>query len=241
MNSPYVLVVSSSASPNALLQSLELDGIAARSVDRPNTALELLRVSEPAVVIMDLNGRGIEGLKGCRLVAAATAAPIVIWANELTSIERIAAMMVGAAEILPPTLSLNEVSIRLGQYVREKQAKVERRRFQVGNLIVDLPRRQATVDGRRVPLTKLEFTVLAFLSSRNGEVCTRSEVIAAVWGPNWVGAPNVLDTHIVHIRAKLLDANASPVIATVRGFGYCIEAPGPDGPANLIALATLLV
>jgi DNA-binding response OmpR family regulator len=77
------------------------------------------------------------------------------------------------------------------------------------------------VDGTAVPLTRTEFDVLAALSRDPGVVFTRAQLIAAVWGPNWVGNEHLVDVHIGHLRRKLGDdAALGRYVRTVRGVGY---------------------
>lgn len=82
------------------------------------------------------------------------------------------------------------------------------------------------VDGEPVELTRTEFDVLAALSARPRRVFTRAELIAEVWGDNWVGDEHLVDVHIGHLRRKLGDDAASPqFVRTVRGVGYGMGAP----------------
>ena len=95
----------------------------------------------------------------------------------------------------------------------------------VGTIRIDTGRRKVFVNSIEMATTKTEFEILTSLGQRPGEIVTRQELIEHVWGEQWFGAPNVLDTHITHLRAKLLEAGCGSPVNTVRGVGFYIEPP----------------
>lgn len=91
----------------------------------------------------------------------------------------------------------------------------------LGLLTIDLGRREVRVDDEEVATTRIEFSLLEQLCRRPTEVCTREDLLDAVWGPTWVGDNHVVDVHLSNLRRKL--DKASPdikVIHTVRGVGF---------------------
>jgi len=73
-------------------------------------------------------------------------------------------------------------------------------------------------------LSPTEFKLLRYLILNPGRVLSRAELLEAVWGYDFGGASNVVDTYIGYLRRKL-DPLGPPVITTVRGFGYALRAP----------------
>jgi DNA-binding response OmpR family regulator len=70
-------------------------------------------------------------------------------------------------------------------------------------------------------LTRTEFDLLAALTRDPGLVLSRTQLISAIWGPDWVGDTHLVDVHIAHLRRKLGDtASRGAYIRTVRGVGY---------------------
>ena len=90
---------------------------------------------------------------------------------------------------------------------------------------VDLARHTVTVAGRPVTLTRKEFQVLALLAGSGGAVCTRSRIVAEVWGRSWAGAHRTLDVHVATLRTKL---GRPELVQTVRGVGYRLDLAGGD-------------
>jgi DNA-binding response OmpR family regulator len=94
----------------------------------------------------------------------------------------------------------------------------------LGPLVVDTGRHEIRLADREVAATRIEFSLLEHLCRRPTEVCARTELLDAVWGPNWVGDTHVVDVHLSNLRRKL--EHASPevkVIHTVRGVGFRLD------------------
>jgi two-component system response regulator MtrA len=92
----------------------------------------------------------------------------------------------------------------------------------VGGLTLDVARRRALVGSREVRLTEIESALLAHLMGRSGQVCSREELMAEVWGYSDAAGSRTVDVHVAELRAKL---GESLRIRTVRGVGYGVEVP----------------
>ncbi|MGH9134189.1 MAG: winged helix-turn-helix domain-containing protein [Ilumatobacteraceae bacterium] len=91
----------------------------------------------------------------------------------------------------------------------------------LGPLTVDTGRHEIRLDDQEVMATRIEFSLLEHLCRRPTEVCARTELLDAVWGPNWVGDTHVVDVHLSNLRRKLETINnETRVIHTVRGVGF---------------------
>jgi len=96
----------------------------------------------------------------------------------------------------------------------------------VGTLVVAPGRREASVDGRKLDLTRLEFDLLAHLARRSPEVVTRRELLAEVWQQPYGGADKTVDVHLSWLRRKLGETGSEPrYLHTVRGVGVRLAAP----------------
>jgi two-component system OmpR family response regulator len=94
----------------------------------------------------------------------------------------------------------------------------------LGPLLVDTGRHEIRLDDEEVVATRIEFSLLEHLCRRPTEVCSRKELLDAVWGPNWVGDDHVVDVHLSNLRRKLEKASAiRRVIHTVRGVGFRLD------------------
>jgi DNA-binding response OmpR family regulator len=214
-------------------QYLAGEGFAVLTAGDGLTALELARRHQPTVVVLDLTLPGLDGLEVCRRLHTFSAAYVIMLTAKAEEIDRIIGLEVGADDYLTKPFSPRELVARVRAMLRRPRGSAPapsavppRQRF--GDLLLDHERRAVTVAGVPVPLTTLEFTLLATLAAHPGRVFTRAQVLERVWGTDYFGDEHVVDVHMVHLRKKLGDDAAAPrYIETVRGAGYrFVEAPG---------------
>jgi DNA-binding response OmpR family regulator len=94
----------------------------------------------------------------------------------------------------------------------------------VGDLTLDLVRHEARRAGRVIELTAKEFALLEYLMRHRGQVLTRTHITDAVWHYDLDALSNVVDIYIHYLRDKIDQGFSCPLIKTVRGVGYKIEA-----------------
>jgi DNA-binding response OmpR family regulator len=95
----------------------------------------------------------------------------------------------------------------------------------VSDLHVDSRRRRVSRGGRSIELTAREFDVLEFLARHQGEVLPKSHILAGVWEFAFDGDPNIVEVYVRRLRRKIDEPFAVPLITTVRGAGYRLDAP----------------
>jgi DNA-binding response OmpR family regulator len=140
---------------------------------------------------------------------------------------RAAVLFSGADDAVSIPISPEELAARchaLLRRPRQMQSRLDSAMtstLTLGPLTIDLGRREVRVDDEEVATTRIEFSLLEQLCRRPTEVCTREDLLDAVWGPKWVGDNHVVDVHLSNLRRKL--DKAAPdvkVIHTVRGVGF---------------------
>ena len=95
---------------------------------------------------------------------------------------------------------------------------------QTGSLTLDLLGRTAMRNGRRIELLNKEYQLLDYLTRHAGQVVTRTMLIEAIWDYNFDPGTNVVDVHVSRLRAKIDGPEDVPMIRTVRGSGYRLDA-----------------
>ena len=111
--------------------------------------------------------------------------------------------------------------LRRPRQIQQRTDNVATSVLELGPLTIDLGRREVRVDEEEVQTTRIEFSLLEQLCRRPTEVCTREDLLDAVWGPKWVGDSHVVDVHLSNLRRKLDKvAPDTKVIHTVRGVGF---------------------
>jgi DNA-binding response OmpR family regulator len=94
----------------------------------------------------------------------------------------------------------------------------------VGPLVLDRRRRELRASGRAVPLTFSEYQVVEALMARPGELFSRQDLLAAIWGESAYREPRGIDVHIRHLREKLEESPEAPqLFLTVRSVGYRLQ------------------
>jgi DNA-binding response OmpR family regulator len=187
---------------------------------------------DPDLVVLDLAIPGFDALEVCRQLRATTTAYLVVLSARQRILDAIGEP-VAADEFIVDPISPRDLVIRLRAMMRKPdQTTAARTRTpqphpeeptskSFGKLRIDFAHRHAALAGTPVPLTRIEFEILAALASRPGSVFTRRQLLAAVWGEPHSVCPQSVGVHIGNLRRKLGDDSAAPRhVITVRGSGY---------------------
>ena len=144
-----------------------------------------------------------------------------------------------AALMLEPTIVLPSPSPSSSFWrgsrpvVRRRERQVVNDVLEAGDLSLDLLTRQAWHGEQLIDLTAREFTLLEAFLRRPNEVMTRPQLLAQVWGLDYLGASNVVDVYVRYLRTKLKAAGGAVGLETVRGAGYRLRAPREPGPRRV--------
>ena len=177
----------------------------------------------PDLVLLDLNLPGLDGTEICRQLRnneATRAVPIIMLTARVEERDKIGGLELGADDYITKPFSIKEVLARVRAVLRRAgHGSSDLRVMTRGPLVLDEARRQVTVDGQPVKLTRKEFDLLADLMRRPGLVLTREQLLERVWDYDHPGATRTVDVHIRQLRKKL-GSEADDCIETVVGVGY---------------------
>jgi DNA-binding response OmpR family regulator len=217
------LVLLTDRSPEQALPASLAVGLDVKVEPLSVDALARLPDLEPEAVLVD-GGQDPATAHSLLEVLGGSGVPLVA-VLEPRDLERFAWEEV-ADELLYPTASASEISVRLAMLRRRLSGPAEGD-IQLGRLALSTDTYQVTVDGRPLDLTYKEFELLRFLASRPGRVFTRAALLREVWGYDFYGGTRTVDVHIRRLRAKL-GPEHEHLIETVRGVGYRAADVGPD-------------
>jgi DNA-binding response OmpR family regulator len=190
-----------------------------------DTGLDLALRGTYDLLILDLMLPGRSGLDICKQVRARKLQPAILMLTARGAIEdRVAGLRIGADDYLVKPFAMEELVARVDALLRRGRAITDTQRLQVGDLTLDLLRREAQRDGRIIELTAKEFALLEYLMRHPGQVLTRTQIIDHVWRYDSDALSNVVDIYIHYLRDKIDRGSARPMIKTMRGVGYRIEA-----------------
>jgi len=187
------------------------------------TAVEMARERAPDVIVLDVMLPGLDGFEVLRQIRTFSDAYVIMLTARAEEIDRIVGLSAGADDYLVKPFSPRELVARVRALLRRpRPAQVDgAERREMGDLVIDLPRRSVTVRGTPVTLTTIEFDLLTTLAREAGVVLSRQRLLDRVWGMDYVGDEHVVDVHLANLRRKLGDDAAHPrYIETVRGVGF---------------------
>jgi DNA-binding response OmpR family regulator len=187
------------------------------------TAVDMARERAPDVVVLDVMLPGLDGFEVLRQIRTFSDAYVIMLTARAEEIDRIVGLSAGADDYLVKPFSPRELVARVRALLRRPRPSqvdgAERR--EIGDLVIDVPRRSVTVRGMPVTLTTIEFDLLTTLVREPGVVLSRQRLLDRVWGMDYVGDEHVVDVHLANLRRKLGDDAAHPrYIETVRGVGF---------------------
>ncbi len=196
-------------------------------------ALRVFRSERPDLVVLDLMLPKMDGLDVARAMHRISNTPIIMLTAKAEETDRLVGLELGADDYVVKPFSPRELVARVRAVLRRAAREAPqaplaggRERIEVGDLQIDLARRQAFVNGKPVDLTTTQFDLLAVLASQPGRVFTRMQLLDAIQGDAYEGYERTIDAHIKNLRKALGDNPRQPrYIVTVRGVGYKLAEP----------------
>ena len=181
--------------------------------------LALVAQEDPWIVILDVGLPGTrDGFAVCREIRARGALPVLFLTARDDEVDRVLGLELGADDYLVKPFSPRELVARVRAILRRtKEAPPPQEVVEIGDLQVDLRRREVRSAGAVVGLTTREFDLLAFLAHNVGLALSRQQLLNGVWGPDWYGDERTVDVHVAQLRKKL---GPHIPLATVWGVGY---------------------
>lgn len=195
--------------------------------------LQLALRGEFALIILDQMLPGLDGLEVCiRLRQEGCRSLILMLTARDTLKDKIAGLKSGADDYLTKPFAFGELLARIEALLRRGRALDQAASvFQIGDLSLDLAAKTVRRGERQIELTPKEFALLAYLMANAGTVVSRAKLLSDVWGINFDPGTKIVDVYIRYLRIKIDAPDASPLIRTVRGFGYTISAEETYSPS----------
>jgi DNA-binding response OmpR family regulator len=219
-----ILVVDDEVAIRDMLQiGLSKAGFTVKTVADGRTALEALRGWSPEAVVLDVMLPEIDGYSLLPAIRRVSEVPIIMLSAKTAVAEKVQGLLRGADDYLAKPFDIEELVARLLSALRRPRLEI-RQTLRYGDLSIDVARRVVVRSGRRVQLSRREFDLLMTLVQQPERVFTRSQLLDYVWGVDRDVVPNVVETYISYLRAKIDGGEPVKLIRTMRGSGYTLSS-----------------
>ncbi len=220
---PIVLVVDDEESyRDALASALSHEGFTVVLAADGAQAMELFETQSPDLVLLDVMLPDRSGIEICREIRAHSNVPIIMVSARTTEVDVVLGLEIGASDYVAKPYRFRELLARIRAVLRRGSPSVEEAEVvAAGQIRLNATRRDVTVRGEAVELSRKEFDLLWLLMTHVGAVVTRDACIDAIWWGQDLLDSRTLDTHIKRLRRKIEDDPANPRhLVTIRGVGF---------------------
>jgi DNA-binding response OmpR family regulator len=202
---------------------LEHAGFAVTIAATGSAGLREAREGRCDLVLLDLMLPELDGLAICRALRAESDVPVIVLTARSTEEDKLQGLRLGADDYVTKPFSPREVVARVRAVLRRSSA--ERARppgsLRTRQVHLDFERREATVAGRKVELTRAEFDLLAVFAASPGRAFSREELLERAFGEDHEALERTVDAHVMRLRRKIEPRGERPaLIVTVFGVGY---------------------
>ncbi len=218
-----VLIVDDDPRLRHLMQVvLESAGFGVESADDGDAVLSSVQRSAPDVLLLDMKMARVSGLQALReLRSAGEDVPVLVLSAIGEEQQVLAAFDAGADDYVTKPFLPRVLVARLRAILRRARSAQRTRGLRKGGVALDPNTHEALVNGRRVRLSPTEYALLQTLMRGDGRVFTADELLAAVWGQEYVGQHEIVRANIYRLRQKLEPLPGEPrFIHGQRGVGY---------------------
>jgi two-component system response regulator BaeR len=222
-----ILIVEDEPKLAAVLERyLQSEGFATRWIANGLDVEGAIQKSVPDLVLLDLMLPGKDGLAICRDLRASTQVPIVMVTARVEEIDRLLGLEVGADDYICKPFSAREVVARVKAVLRRTRANREKTEPRIQ---IDDDGMTATLEGRRLDLTPVEFRILRALALKPGRIHSRSQLQDIAYDDGRVVLDRTIDSHVKNLRRKIGDVlPGAEVIHAVYGVGFKLDLLARD-------------
>ncbi len=216
-----VLVVDDETSIRDLLRVvLESRGFEVIEAGNGQAALQAFEAGNPDMVVLDVMMPLMNGLDCCRKIRAISNCPILMLTAKGEDYDQVNGLDCGADDYVIKPFTPMVLVARMEAMFRRSD-KESRARTQFGGMRIDTSGREVFIDGERIVLSRKEYDLLKYLADNYNISLNRDQILETVWGYDYLGSSNTVDTHINRLRNKL--GRCGGYILTLRGYGYKFE------------------
>ncbi|HAQ36013.1 MAG: DNA-binding response regulator [Maricaulis sp.] len=188
-------------------------------------ALEMARASEYDILVVDRMLPKLDGLSVIETLRSEDDRTPALILSALGEVDhRVEGLKAGGDDYLVKPYAFAELLARVEALARRRDPETVKTKLVVGDLEMDLLARTVVRGEEEIILQPREFRLLEFLMKHAGQVVTRTMLLEKVWDYHFDPQTNVIDVHISRLRSKIDKPFDQPILHTVRGAGYRLQA-----------------
>jgi two-component system alkaline phosphatase synthesis response regulator PhoP len=219
-----ILVVEDENAIRYLLRSnLEYEGYEVLEADNGALGLEMAEKQGPDLILLDLMLPQMSGMEVCkRLRSTGNSVPVIMLTARDQQMDKIIGLKTGADDYITKPFDILELCARIEALLRRTGKPSEgAKQYRIGQVEVDFQTQSVRRGAEETELTRMESELLRYLILNEGKILTREQILADVWGHDYLLSMRTIDTHVTHLRKKIEANPAEPVhILTVHRVGY---------------------
>ncbi len=216
-----ILIVDDETSIRDLLRVvLESRGFTVVEAGNGVTALQIFDKETPDMVILDVMMPQMDGFECCRRLRAISDCPVLMLTAKGEDYDQLNGFDTGADDYVIKPFTPMVLVARMEALFRRSE-KESHARTTFGSMKIDVNGREVIVDEERLNLSRKEYDLLKYLADNYNISLSRDQILESVWGYDYLGSSNTVDTHINRLRNKL--GQCGSYITTLRGYGYKFE------------------
>ena len=238
VQNPKVLVIDDEPNIRELVQvALNFHGCSVTTGATGKDALQLADAVDPDLMVLDVLLPDIDGFEVCRrLRSVANDVPVIFLTARDATVDTVTGLTIGGDDYITKPFSVEALVARVRAVLRRTASRRGRgtaadgqdghsdATLRVADLELDEDHWTVRRAGVPVELSPTEFRLLAYLMRNQGLMLTRKQLLDNVWGWEYAGQSQVLETYVSYLRRKL-DPLGPPLIHTQRGVGYSLRSP----------------
>jgi DNA-binding response OmpR family regulator len=190
-------------------------------------AIERFRADSPDLILLDVMLPRLSGTEVLRIIRRESDVPVLMLTARSSEIDKVVGLELGADDYVTKPFSLRELQARIRALLRRGErtpGAATTDMVQVGRATLDLAGHRLLRDGEARPIKPKAYELLAFLVRHAGQVFSREQLLADVWGYDYAGETRTVDVHVHWLRAEIEpDPSRPTVLETVRGTGYVLR------------------
>ena len=229
---PMVLVVDDEPNIRELVHvALKFHGCAVSTAATGKDALLKAVAVKPDLIVLDVMLPDLDGFEVCqRLRSGGNDVPVIFLTARDTASDTVRGLAIGGDDYVTKPFSVEALVARVRAVLRRAARATgdsdsgDTGTLRVGDLALDESRWTVHRGGTQVELSPTEFRLLAYLMRHHGRVLTREQLLEHVWGWDYAGQSQIVETYVSYLRRKL-DPLGAPLIHTQRGVGYSLRSP----------------